>query len=349
MKLKKLKLENIRSYKSGEIVFPEGSTLLSGDIGSGKTTVLLAIAFALFGLQPGQRGSSLLTTSAENGKISLELEIQNQQIIIERSLKRIKNSVTQDSCSITLNGEKKDLSITELKAKILTLLNYPLEFLKKTNILYNYTVYSPQEQMRQIITEDPESRLNVLRHVFGIDKYKKIRENISILTSKLREQSRILQYEIRDLEESKTTLSSQGKFINLTKSKTLEMQEKLKEKKEIRELNQTELKKIGLKLNEKQNFEKEIEKTNLVLSYKLQESKKMQNELSELSKKLQDLPKFNQDSLDKIAQEVKKINEFIEPLNKKIIETYAKVNSLENKQKEDLEKKNRLFKIDICL
>ena len=55
MKLKKIKLSNIRSYKNEELELPSGSILLSGDVGSGKTTLLLAIEYALFGLQPGQR------------------------------------------------------------------------------------------------------------------------------------------------------------------------------------------------------------------------------------------------------------------------------------------------------
>ena len=60
MLLKKIKLKNIRSYKEAEIDFPLGSTVLAGDIGSGKTTILLAIEFAFFGLQPGQKGNALL-------------------------------------------------------------------------------------------------------------------------------------------------------------------------------------------------------------------------------------------------------------------------------------------------
>ena len=60
MNFKKIILKNIRSYKNQEVVFPEGAVLLAGDIGSGKTTILLAIEYALFGLQPGQRGASLL-------------------------------------------------------------------------------------------------------------------------------------------------------------------------------------------------------------------------------------------------------------------------------------------------
>ena len=57
MKLKKIILDNIRSYEHQVIDFPEGSVLLSGDIGSGKTSILLGIEFALFGLQPGDRKS----------------------------------------------------------------------------------------------------------------------------------------------------------------------------------------------------------------------------------------------------------------------------------------------------
>ena len=51
MKLNKIILQNIRTYTDETIVFNEGITLLSGDIGSGKTSLLMAIEFALFGAQ----------------------------------------------------------------------------------------------------------------------------------------------------------------------------------------------------------------------------------------------------------------------------------------------------------
>ena len=71
MILKKISLNNIRSYEAQEIEFSEGSVLLSGDIGSGKTSILLAIEFALFGLQPGQRGSAILRNGAKEGRVSI--------------------------------------------------------------------------------------------------------------------------------------------------------------------------------------------------------------------------------------------------------------------------------------
>ena len=49
MLLRQLRLQNIRSYLDETIDFPEGPTLLSGDIGSGKSTILSIIEFVLFG------------------------------------------------------------------------------------------------------------------------------------------------------------------------------------------------------------------------------------------------------------------------------------------------------------
>ena len=113
MKIKQITLDNIRSYEHQEVNFAEGSTLLSGDIGSGKTSVLLAIEFALFGLQPGQRGSALLRNGQKEGGVKIVFEVDGQEIIIERNLKRGK-TISQETCSIVIEGEKKDLSVTEI-------------------------------------------------------------------------------------------------------------------------------------------------------------------------------------------------------------------------------------------
>ncbi|KKL72841.1 hypothetical protein LCGC14_2080840, partial [marine sediment metagenome] len=116
--------------------------------------------------------------------------------------------VRRHKCAITIEGEKREFSVTELKDKVLGILGYPREFSKKQNILYKFTVYTPQEEMKQIILEDPETRMNTLRHVFGIDKYKKILENVSILASKLREEKRLKEGLIEYLEQDKANLAS---------------------------------------------------------------------------------------------------------------------------------------------
>src|SRR5271157_5061728 len=220
MKIKKIILENIRSFEFQEVNFPEGSTLLAGDIGTGKTSILLGIEFALFGLQPGQRGNALLRNGTEAGKVLIEFEVEDKSIIIERTLKRGK-SISQDSCFVSINDEKKEISVTELKSLILEILNYPKEFAKKQNLLYKFTVYTPQEEMKEIILEDPELRVNTLRHIFGIDKYKRILENTSLLLSKIREEKRVKEGATENLEQDKLELVSkeeeqETKYYNLS-------------------------------------------------------------------------------------------------------------------------------------
>jgi len=130
MILKKITLNNIRSYEHQEVEFTEGSTLLSGDIGSGKTSILLGIEFALFGLQPGQRGSLLLRNQEKQGGVIMEFEVDGKKVIVERTLKKSSKSISQDYCAITVDNKKKELSVTELKNRILELLDYPKEFSK---------------------------------------------------------------------------------------------------------------------------------------------------------------------------------------------------------------------------
>src|SRR3989338_7153427 len=98
MEIKKIELENIRSYEKAEIEFPSGSVLLSGDIGAGKSSILLAIEFALFGLQKGTlSGNSLLRNGKDFGRVKANFNIDGKDVITERTLKRGKKSVSQES------------------------------------------------------------------------------------------------------------------------------------------------------------------------------------------------------------------------------------------------------------
>ena len=64
MILESIELKNIRSYEQEQIKFPKGITLFEGDMGSGKSTILMAIEFALFGTG-SQKGDTLLSKKAK--------------------------------------------------------------------------------------------------------------------------------------------------------------------------------------------------------------------------------------------------------------------------------------------
>jgi DNA repair protein SbcC/Rad50 len=349
MILKKIILNNIRSYKHQEITFPKGSVLLSGDIGSGKTSVLLGIEFALFGLQPGQRGSFLLRNGENEGKVILELEIDNKNIIIERALKKNK-TITQNFCAISIDGEKKEISVTELKNLILTLLDYPLEFSKKQNILYKFTVYTPQEEMKQIILQDPEIRINTLRHVFGIDKYRTVIDNVSIINSKIREEKRINQALISNIVNDKELLLIKEKELKDKQEEIILFEEKLFSKKGKRKKIEEQLLEISKKIEEKNKFKSEIEKTQIMILTKkdyFSSNLKMINQIEIQIKEIEKL-RFDFLKIEDLIKKIEEKKENKEDYNKKIIDISSNINSLESKNIENKKIIDKLTYLEVC-
>ncbi len=350
MILKKLYVENFRSYKKQEIVFPRGSTLLSGDIGAGKTTILLAIEFALFGLQPSQKGNSLLRSSEDDAKVILEFDIEDKNIKIERGLKRSKKSITQDYASITIDNEKFEESITEIKNRVLKLLSYPSEFAKKTNLLYRFTVYTPQEEMKQIILEPGDLRLNTLRHVFGIDKYKRIEENAVLLTARLREKIRVNEGMIYTLEEDKEALKQKKDTLINLKENQKQAIEAYQKAVLFREQQEKDISEIQEKINEKKSMENEKEKSNVLISEKAQQTITLNNTLKGLKLQIQEAKKimFDEKEFNSIAEKVKAGQAKEDEFQKEYIQIIGKINSEESRKKETEVLKAKISKLQKC-
>lgn len=228
MRLKYINLENIRSYLNQQIEFPEsGSLLLSGNIGSGKSTVLLAIEFALFGIRKGElSGNALLRNGKDTGKVKLGFEVNGNNVQVTRTLKRTSSGVSQDTGIIKINNSENELSALELKQKILELINYPKDMLTKSkSMIYRYTIYTPQEEMKQILFCEAEGRLDILRKVFGIDKYKRISQNASIVVSGIKEKRKEALAFAGNLQDKQATkLKKEMELNELTKEEANHIQ-----------------------------------------------------------------------------------------------------------------------------
>ena len=88
MKLQSLKLENIRSHVKTAVPFVEGFNCLVGGLGQGKSTVLYAIDFVLFGEPLGRSYEYLLREDAQKGKVTAEFIHNGKSYKIQRALDR---------------------------------------------------------------------------------------------------------------------------------------------------------------------------------------------------------------------------------------------------------------------
>jgi len=293
MILKSLRMNNIRSYSDEEIRFPEGSTLLSGDIGAGKSTILMAIEFALFGIMKAEfSGASLLRNGKNHGSVELNFTIDGKDISIKRVLKRQKEGVKQEAGSIIIDGIQSDLMPQELKSKIISLIGYPEDFLTSAkSLIFRYTVYTPQEEMKKIIFDDASERLNSLRKIFGVDKYKAIASNAEIAARKLGEEKRVLAERIIDLDEKirqKSQLEYEIKAIKETLENAVLEVKKLQETLEEKRKNSSA---TEAKLNEFNKIKNEIKIICARISEKDSQKRKSEAEIALLSREIELLGK----------------------------------------------------------
>jgi exonuclease SbcC len=200
MILKSLRLENIRSYAEQTIDFPMGITLFEGDIGSGKSTILMAIEFALFGLG-SEKGGALLKAGAKKGLVTLCFEVDGKEYEVCRSLERKARGVQQSDCSLTTEGTVLHLSASELKERVLDILafNEPPDP-KAGSVIFRYAIFTPQEEMKAIIWMRADQRLQTLRKAFRIEDYRVALENSSTLARSIKDKSSKFSARASDLE-----------------------------------------------------------------------------------------------------------------------------------------------------
>ncbi|MDH7555795.1 MAG: SMC family ATPase [Candidatus Methanosuratincola sp.] len=229
MIIKSIKLRNVRTYEEEEVRLPEGIILFEGGIGAGKSTLLLAIEFALFGLG-NEKGTTLLSIGKNSGSVELTFETGGKEVKVHRGLERGKRAagakagslhqgrlvpagVKQSDCWIEVDGVRASYSPSEMKEQVLRILNYnePMDP-KAKSVIFRYAVYTPQEEMKEILSQPPDLRLQTIRKALRIEEYKTAMENAKAIAVDLRKEAEYIrkgaerlpeiQEEIRDIEES---------------------------------------------------------------------------------------------------------------------------------------------------
>ncbi len=351
--IKSIKLENIRSYLNEMIEFPTGSTLLAGDIGSGKSTILLAVEFALFGVRRVHlSGASLLRNGKKKGSVELRIDIDGKDIIIKRTLKRGKNEIKQEAGYVIVNDVKKEGTPIELKSFILELLGYPQDLLTKSkDLVYRYTVYTPQEEMKQILLDEEDSRLNTLRKVFNIDKYKKIKENTTLFVRSLKEKKKENEGKIADLEIKKKELNNKEdevKKIEAEISNILPEWDSIK--KELKNY-KDKIKETEEKIKTLNTLKRDFQVKELDLKRHLEQHQINKKEKEELEKEIKDIEeelKGKEVKAEDIKEQINKKEKEIEELEKNIREIQNKFSEFKIKKKYSLEIIEKILKLDNC-
>src|SRR5437899_6087807 len=214
MLLRKITLNKIRSYKEDTVIeIPRGTILFQGDIGCGKSTILSAIEFALFGLGDID-GNNLLRSGEKKGSVLLEFQINNKNYQIFRSIIRNNKKVAQDEGYIVDEDVTSTYSVSEMKSKILKIININEKAqTRATSVIYRFAIFTPQEMMKQILSEVPEKRVEILRRAFNIEEYSTVRKNAELVLGWSNNEIRVSSEITKDLQERETLLYELNKKV----------------------------------------------------------------------------------------------------------------------------------------
>ena len=167
MKLESLQLENIRSHVKTVVPFGAGFNCLVGGLGQGKSTVLYAFDFVLFGDPLGRSYDYLLREDAEEGKVTAVFVQNGRTYKIQRALHRHGNGISQDIDQLKfyrdgnlVASNKNDAVSEELKA---------LTGLDKN--IFREVVWVRQEHLKELLDTTPRQRQKKLDELFGLSDY----------------------------------------------------------------------------------------------------------------------------------------------------------------------------------
>lgn len=94
MRLRRLRLENYRKYRSAEVEFPDGIMGIVGRNGAGKSTLIEAIGWCIYGgnaVRTNQKQADIITTGVPPGtecRVILDVEMDGEAITITRVIRQ---------------------------------------------------------------------------------------------------------------------------------------------------------------------------------------------------------------------------------------------------------------------
>ena len=322
--IKSIYLENWKTHHKTTMDFEKGTNVIVGQMGSGKSSIMDAISFALYGTYPGvaSRKVSLEETlmlkpfKADEAKVKLEFDYNEKEYTIERILRKKGTNEAKLVHEGKIIAGPKTTDVTKKVSEILEV-NYDL---------FSRAIYSEQNQIDFFLKLSPSQRKEKFDELLGLNKYETARSNCVSVANRLKkiiddkksfleEQKR--KADAKQLEEYEKRVIEKEKELKKKVEESKEIEKKEKEAKFYRELEIKSKSKI-------ESFNEEIKKTKeKIANKKLADiEKEIEKEEKEEKMNLEKLEKIEKDK--KSAEEkVSKISEEI-AVNKNILKTNEK-------------------------
>lgn len=182
--IRSIRLLNWRSHADTMLQFHKGTNLLVGIMGSGKSSVLEGISFALFGTFPALEHRKLkmentIRLNESDARLILGFEWDGSEYRVERTLERSGKGTISTNAEIFRDGQLVENGTTAVTKYIegLTSLDYDL---------YTRAIYSEQNNIDYFLNLDPRRRKQEIDALLGLDRFETARANLVTVSGRVR-------------------------------------------------------------------------------------------------------------------------------------------------------------------
>ena len=318
----KLKLNNFKSHENTVIRFEKGISVIVGENGAGKSTILEAISFALFKQHTGKKIDDLVRNNADNMSVELEFNSKGRQYkIIREKRSNLKSSIYKKT---SLDGNYVPICTGDKEVA-----NEIRQILDIDSDLFLNAIYIRQGEIAELVDKTPAEKKNLIGKLLGIDSLEKSWKNLLPI---------INDYE-NELSELKGKLYNSDKLVEDLEKKRDELTS-LKERGHELEQQIEEVNALRDEISEnKRNMEREKEIYDAHVNNLEAEEKTLA--------KLENDKRVIQDNLDKIKEAEEKIERLEKYVSKLDIylDFEKSVTSIQRLKKEEGEIEDRLDSI----
>ncbi|KXA93471.1 hypothetical protein AKJ64_00530 [candidate division MSBL1 archaeon SCGC-AAA259E17] len=253
--INEIRLKNWKSHKDTQLELGEGTNVLVGMIGSGKSSVLEAIAYGLFGTVQAVRNRKItlddLIKKRPKKEDTAEVEIEftapnGERYVVRRVLERGKGTTFAElrKADGTLIEKPHSTNVTEY---VTSLIQIDYDFFERM-------IYAEQNQLDRFLTLEPRKRRKRIDELLKINKFEKARKNTSTLINRLRDREEDRSSDLQELrkDDEIQALPSLKKELKETREEREELVEKKEEVK-------PELERVEKRLDKFQKIEEEVD------------------------------------------------------------------------------------------
>ncbi len=330
--IKSIELVDFLSHSDTKLEFKDGVTIFVGDNGAGKSSVIDAITYALFGKHTRSDVKSLIRRGTNQGYAKIEFSIKDKQYEAFRKIKNKSSNYLEAKFFETTNNNRIDIASGErkqynesMKEEVEKIIGMDYKKLQIASII-------EQGELNAIINSGPTDRQELLNNVIGIDKLdvasKYMLENIKKFREKIKTD---LSYNDNDIETLTRNFDKYQQDIKETEPKKNQLELKQKQIQEELKGLQNELEIETPKIDKINQLEL---RKNELLKYVKERKRVIQQQISENERKIRDCEGCFEEIKENTGFEIKiqKVEQAVEETLKKIQEMSNQIASLKEKQ-----------------